>query len=107
MGNFNIKIGLASNILFVLAIVLISAGAILDDNIVTFFAIRVGVFLSLLSVFYALFKYNEGDKTLKQIWEDKSNSSEKSFLKEIWLLQPILFGILAVIIFVPNNPLII
>ncbi|OCW98081.1 hypothetical protein [Alishewanella sp. HH-ZS] len=107
MGNLNIKIGLASNILFALAIVLISAGAILDDNVVTFFTIRVGVFLSLLSVFYALFKYNEGDKTLKKIWEDKSNSSEKSFLKEIWLLQPILFGILAVIIFVPNNPLII
>lgn len=104
MGNLPIRLSVASNILFAVAVLLIVLGLFFTNSFVIYHLQRVGVLLACMSVFYGIYRFVDGDELLTSLWERKSNSQDSSLRNELWLYQPAIFGALAVFLLVLDNP---
>ena len=106
MGNLNIKIEKASNLLFILAVLLITIGFIVNEQLSEFLLIRSGVLCSFLSAFYAIYSFEFKGKSLKAIWSFlASKQTGTTTTKEsIWLYQPFIFGMIGSVLALYSNP---
>jgi len=106
MGNYNINIASASNVLFGVALLLIVLSHFIEHQLLTFSLLRIGVFCALLSAFYAIYRFDFEGMTLKAIWSSLNEKQSKSLTtkESIWLFQPIIFGISGVVLALYSNP---
>lgn len=104
MNDMHINIKHASNGAFFLAVLLIGGSWFITHEVLSFVATRVGVFLAFASVFWGLYGQSEKGRTMKQIWDEKSESQSNSFTDELWLYQPFIFSMSGVVLALYKNP---
>lgn len=104
VGNTNLKLQFVSSGAFVLAILCLLAGTLLNGEIVTFYLHRLSAWAGFLACFYSVYAYLFGNPSFSEMWEKMRTQNNKTVAREIWLFQSLILSLLVVALFVFSNP---